>query len=122
MRMHWTRDCVSVSFEHRWPAPVMRTVRRQNERSSRAKHRPTCGVNKRHMKRLIAGACLLIALVATVVLLARRGSSVARPLTAHDASLLVVGLTNFPKGSFAIFCLSNNTVAHIACVPEAFEE
>src|SRR5262245_53984789 len=24
--MHWTRDCASVSFEHHWPAPVMRIV------------------------------------------------------------------------------------------------
>jgi hypothetical protein len=24
--MHWTRDCASVSFEHHWPAPVMRSV------------------------------------------------------------------------------------------------
>src|SRR3954466_11296023 len=25
--MHWTRDCASVSIEHHWPAPVMRSVR-----------------------------------------------------------------------------------------------
>src|SRR4051794_23258901 len=26
--MHWTRDRASVSFEHHWPAPVMRIVSR----------------------------------------------------------------------------------------------
>src|SRR5213080_2672660 len=26
--MHWTRDCASIPFEHRGPAPVMRGVRR----------------------------------------------------------------------------------------------
>src|SRR2546426_8151168 len=25
--MHWTRGCASVSIEHHWPAPVMRSVR-----------------------------------------------------------------------------------------------
>src|SRR6476660_651526 len=74
------------------------------------------------MKRRITVACLLIALGATVVLLARRGSSVARPLPARDASLMVLGFTNLPKGSFAILSISNNTSAHIACVPEALEE
>src|SRR5437016_1628297 len=28
--MHWTRDCVFVSIEHHWPAPVMRNVRPDN--------------------------------------------------------------------------------------------
>src|SRR5262245_41861581 len=32
--MHWTRDCASVSIEHHWPAPVMRSVRRRCEMSS----------------------------------------------------------------------------------------
>jgi len=26
--MHWTRDSVSISFQHHWPAPLMRMVKR----------------------------------------------------------------------------------------------
>jgi hypothetical protein len=35
---------------------------------------------------------------------------------------MLLGVTNLPSGSFAIFCLSNSTGTHIACVPEAFEQ
>lgn len=66
--------------------------------------------------------CVLVALAAAVVLVATRGSTVARPLPARDASLLLLGLTNFPRGSFAIFCLSNSTRMHIACISAAFAE
>ena len=74
------------------------------------------------MKRLIVVACLVLALGVSILLLARRGSAVARQSPARDASLILLGVTNPLTGSLAIFCLSNSTTAHIVCVPEAFEQ
>ncbi len=74
------------------------------------------------MKRLIILACIVVALGVSVVLLARRGSVAARPVPARDASLLLLGVTNLPTGSSAVFLLRNSTGTHIACVPEAIEQ
>jgi hypothetical protein len=74
------------------------------------------------MKRLIIIACLVLALGVSIMLLARRGGAATRSSPAQDASLLVLGVTNLPAGSFTMFCLSNGTRAHIVCVPEAFEQ
>ena len=52
----------------------------------------------------------------------KRGSVVARTSWSRKASLLLLGVTNLPAGNFAVFCLSNSTGTHIACVPEAFEQ
>jgi hypothetical protein len=65
---------------------------------------------------------LVIALGVSILLLARRGSAVARQLPTRDASLILLGVTNPPTGGFAVFCLSNSTRAHIVCVPEALEQ
>ena len=73
------------------------------------------------MKRVISVACLVLALGVIIALLAKRDSTTARLSPARDASLLFLGVTNLLTGSFAMFCLSNCTRAHIACVPEALE-
>ncbi len=52
-----------------------------------------------------------------VVLLAWRAA--AEP---QNATLLLLGVTNLPVGSLGVFCLTNGTTGHMACVPEAFEE
>ena len=41
---------------------------------------------------------------------------------ARDASLLLLGNTNLSGHSFAILRLTNGSRAHIACMPEAFEQ
>lgn len=74
------------------------------------------------MKRLIPVACLILALGVGIVLMAKRGSAVARLSPARDASLLLVRVPQPPTSGFARFCLTNGTRAHIACVPEAFEQ
>lgn len=73
------------------------------------------------MKRLILIACLVLGLVGSIALLIKRGR-VAAPPASRDALLLLLGVTNLPAGSFAVFCLSNSTGTAIACVPEAFEQ
>jgi hypothetical protein len=74
------------------------------------------------MKKFIIVAGLLLALGVGIILLARRGGTVARSSPVQDASLLLLGGTNLPTGSFTIFCLTNGTMAHIVCVPEAIEQ
>lgn len=71
------------------------------------------------MKRLILIACLVFALVGSIV---KWGSVTARTSRAREASLQLLGVSNLPAGSFAVFCLSNSTGTDIACVPEAFEQ
>jgi hypothetical protein len=75
------------------------------------------------MKTPVIVACLVLALALTVVLLIRRGGvvAVAGSAPSSDASLLLLGPTNLPAGTFARFCLSNSTRQRIACVPEAVE-
>jgi hypothetical protein len=50
-----------------------------------------------------------------------RGCS-SSPQFERDASLLLLGFTNRPAANSAIFFLTNNTRAHLACIPEAFEQ
>lgn len=79
-------------------------------------------VLNRVMKRWLIIVCLVLALGGSAVLLARRGSGSSRTSSSPDASLLLLGLTNLSAGTYAVFCLSNGTRMHIACVPEAFEQ
>jgi hypothetical protein len=74
------------------------------------------------VKKLIIIVCLVLTLGLGVVLLAKRVRAVAGSSLTWDASLLFLGFTNHPAGSFAVFCLSNSTWAHIACVPQAIEQ
>lgn len=79
------------------------------------------GVKAGILKRLLIIACLVLALGGCVVLLARRAAAVRASLP-QNATLLLFGVTNLPAGSFAVFCLSNVTTMHLACVPEAVEQ
>ncbi len=74
------------------------------------------------MKRFLLIAGLVLAIGGVVVLFGRRGGDAVKPALPRDASLLLVGFTNLPSGSFAVFCLTNGTKAHFACVPRALEE
>jgi hypothetical protein len=76
------------------------------------------------MKTQAIVACLVLALALTIVLLTRRGGvvAIAGSSPASEASLLLLGPTNLPAGTFARFCLSNSTREQIACVPEALEQ
>ncbi len=75
------------------------------------------------MKTPVIVACLFIVLALTIALWARRGGAGARPGSATDAALLLLGSTNSATGiSFVRFCLSNSTKAQIACLPESFEQ
>ena len=74
------------------------------------------------MKRVALIGCLVLLLGAIVVLLAKRLGFATGRSEPRDASLICLGVTKLPKGSFAIFCLSNSTGQDVACVPEAFEE
>ena len=73
------------------------------------------------MKRLIIIACALLALAGGLALLVKLNRDAPRAALSRDASLQFLGVTNLPAGSFAVFCLSNCTAAHISCMPEAFE-
>ena len=79
-------------------------------------------VLNRVMRRTIIIVCLFLAVGVSLVLLAKRGGAAMRSSTAQDTSLLLLGVTNVPTGSFAVFCLSNGTRRHVVCVPEAFEQ
>jgi hypothetical protein len=65
--------------------------------------------------------CVALALCAFLGLLAIRGCVVA-PRFAKDASLLLLGLTNRSTANSAVFCLTNNTTAHFAYMPQALEQ
>src|SRR5690242_6447888 len=72
------------------------------------------------MKRLLTVVSLVVVLGAVVVLLSMRGR-VRAPLS-PDASLAFLDMTNLAAGKFAMFSLSNGTLHHIVCIPEAFEQ
>lgn len=74
------------------------------------------------MRRLLVTACLVLALGGITVVFAILGRRGARGPLSQDASLLLLGMTNISAGTFGVFCLSNGTRMHIACVPEAFEQ
>ncbi len=69
----------------------------------------------------ILALCATLAFCAGLGFLAIRGCA-GSPRSDRDASLLLLGFTNRPAPSSALFCLTNNSRAHIACVPEAFEQ
>src|SRR5207302_2384008 len=75
------------------------------------------------MKKIIIIACITAALIMGVMLVLRRPTRGVRLSRPHEASLLFIGFTNVPtKGSYAIFCFTNSTRAHIVCVPDSVEQ
>jgi hypothetical protein len=74
------------------------------------------------MKRLVLIGCLVLALGAGIVLMAKRGSTATQPSKPQDASLLLVRAPKAPTNRLARFCLSNGTSVRMACMPEAFEQ
>ncbi len=74
------------------------------------------------MKRIAVGIGLLLVLGMLVVRLAKSGGSKTRSPAPKDASLLYLGPANRNNQNFAVFCLTNGTKTHFACIPEAVEE
>jgi hypothetical protein len=66
--------------------------------------------------------CLIVAIGVGVVLLARWSGVAVRGSPPQKATLLFLGPTNLPAGSYAVFCLTNETKTPLACVPEAVEQ
>src|SRR4051812_12162930 len=62
--MHWTRDCASVSFEHHWPAPVMRVVGGKMKL-----------ITKMSILRALASAMILALMLVSYVIGYRNGSA-----------------------------------------------
>ncbi len=74
------------------------------------------------MKRIAVGAGLLLVLGMLAVLFVKWGGAKTGPSAPQVATLLHLGSTNLNSLNFAVFCLTNGTSAHFACIPEAFEE
>src|SRR5262249_11034332 len=77
---------------------------------------------ERSMRRFVLVTCLIVVICGCSVLLFWWGGLAGRNSQLQKASLRFLCLTNLPAGSFAVFCLTNCTRAHLACVPEALEQ